>query len=94
MTLPITHNTEFIGGDEHTAIINVFSELNEWIDYDFIVPTDMRFQAGNALQEAYDAWFEDDPCDPLLVRLQNALTDACIPFSCVDNSEEDFDDED
>ena len=79
---------EIIRADENSTTINVFSMMNEWIDYDFIVPTDMKHRALEALSEAYDRWWDDDTGLTLFEELEFALKDAGIPFTSVVNEVE------
>ena len=78
---------ETVRADENSTTINVFSMMNEWIDYDFIVPTDMKHRALEALSKAYHAWWDDDTELTMFEELEFALKDAGIPFTSVVNEE-------
>lgn len=56
-----------------TAEINVYSDLNDWIDYTFIVPAEHGLNAANALENAYIEWFDSDPCETLFEALQTSI---------------------
>ena len=61
--------------------INVFSELNDWMDYDFVVSACREEDAMTVLQSAFNAWHEDnDPMLTMFESLERALIDSGIPF--------------
>ena len=61
--------------------INVFSELNDWMDYDFVVSACREEDAMAVLQSAFNAWHEDnDPMLTMFESLERALIDSGIPF--------------
>lgn len=40
-------------------VLNVYSELNEWIDYIFLLSSEAEYeQAAEIVQKAYDDWFD------------------------------------
>lgn len=61
--------------------INVYSELNDWMDYDFVVSACREDEALEILQTAFDAWHQDDdPALTMFETLEQALIDSGIPF--------------
>lgn len=67
--------------------INVYSTVNEWMDYDFVVSSCREDDALEILQKAFDDWHEDN--DPLLTMfesLEKALIEAGIPFESYINA--------
>lgn len=69
--------------------INVYSYMNDWMDYTFIVPTEHTDDAIATLEKAWDAWWEDEGCETMFDTLETALFEAGIPFESLIN-EEDF----
>ena len=68
-------------GEAPNTRINVFSELNDWMDYDFVVSSCREEDALEVLQTAFNAWHEDDdPALTMFEHLERALIDAGIPF--------------
>lgn len=65
----------------HYSRINVYSTLNDWMDYDFIVPDHQRDLAMAILQRAFDEWHETDPCIPMYEALCDALDEYAITYS-------------
>ena len=41
---------------EHHAILQLYSPLNDWINYIFIVPIEAANSAFNIIQSAFDDW--------------------------------------
>lgn len=72
---------------EHTHI-NVYSWVNDWMDYTFKVSHSQEDEALEVLQRAFDAWHDEDPCVPMFEALEMALTEARIPFESQINVEE------
>lgn len=72
--------------------IRVVSDMNDWIDYSFVVSTCRLEDAIEALSEAYDAWWDDDTGLTLFEELEQALVDAGIPFESGVNAVEDEED--
>lgn len=73
---------------EKQSIINVYSDLNEWIDYCFIVNIENETDAKNALEQAFDEWFEIDTYTTIFEHLENALKDLNIDYECKINEDE------
>ncbi len=76
----------------HDTEIRVVSDMNEWIDYSFVVNTCRLEEAIEALTEAFNRWWDTDPSLTLFEELELALTEAGIPFesgvNAVDEPEE------
>ena len=72
--------------------IHIVSDMNDWIDYSFIVSSCREDDAVYALEKAWDAWWDCDPACTLFEFLEQALVDAGIPFesgvNAVDETEE------
>lgn len=70
--------------------IDVFSTMNDFIDYTFTVNAAREEEAVAALQRAYDDWWEtaDDTGLTMFEQLEHALTVAGIPFESKVNEEE------
>lgn len=59
--------------NDGVTAIQVWSELNEWMDYTFWVRTPRVDDAVKVLSAAWDDWFDTDPNDTMLDHLFNAL---------------------
>ena len=65
---------------QHTRI-NVYSVLNDWMDYDFVVDSKQEEVALEILQTAFDEWnMDDDPALTMFEFLEDALTQSGIMF--------------
>ena len=68
--------------------IRIVSDMNDWIDYSFIVSSCRGDDAVYALEKAYAYWWDCDPACTLFEALEQALIDAGIPFTSVVNEVE------
>ena len=66
------------------TVINVYSSTNDWIDYNFVVSTHRLSAAVEALEQAWDAWWDTDPSLTLFEELELALEKAGIPFFTIE----------
>ena len=61
--------------------INVYSELNEWIDFCITVNDLYNLQAAKEIiDKAYDEWFNNDICEPIADYICRSLEDKKIEF--------------
>ena len=75
-------------GDNDYCHINVYSDLNDWMDYTFKVHPCREDGALEILQRAFNAWHEDDQYVTMFEALEEALIEAGIPFESQINETE------
>ena len=73
---------------EYDSLLTVFCDLTDDMDYTFAVSSCRESDAAQALQAAFDEWWDCDPCETLYEALCRALIGAGIPFEDVEEDEE------
>lgn len=77
---------------EKKMCINVWSDMNTWIDFCILVANTVLEKAEEVVQKAYDDWWElqDEQFEPLADWISRCLTDNEIEFEIYfkDESEE------
>ncbi|WP_295356855.1 hypothetical protein [uncultured Succiniclasticum sp.] len=85
-------HTYSYGGKSH---INVYSDMNDWMDVTFTVDDKDRADAVQTLRKAYDDWFEPVPeaeCECYGDWLEAAMKEAGIEYE-VSYADSDSDEE-
>ena len=72
------------------SCINVFSDMNEWIDFCVIVNESDLVKAKKLIKEAYDNWWDDeDAYDyPIAEYIGEVLSDNRIEYQMYFSDEE------
>lgn len=60
---------------ETKACINIYSELNDWIDFCIVLGANEDLvKAVEIAQKSYNEWFENDSCEPIADYISSCLT--------------------
>lgn len=69
--------------------INVYSELNPWIDFYVVINNEKEFgEAYVVVDRAYDEWNETDNCEPVADYISGKLTERGIKHEVYFKDEE------
>lgn len=61
--------------------INVYSELNEWIDFCIVIDAHEDFvKAEEIVNKAYSDWFDNETCEPITDYITRHLMENEIDF--------------
>lgn len=66
---------------EQKATINVYSEMNPWIDFCIVLADEKEIKIANeVIKKAYDEWFlpDNQTDEPIIEYISERLKDACI----------------
>ena len=68
---------------ENYTPIKLYSPLNDWIDYIFIIPDEDAENAFNIIQSAYDDWNNIDTSTPVSDYLTENYSHPILSVKCI-----------